>query len=193
MNANDKKIPSALIWVVGIAMIAFFATGTAAIVGWIPSSLGQSDASARVEQQNTAQAVKGNTTTVHTKAPVQRATPVAVAAAACQDCGVVQSVRAVQVKGAGTGLGGVGGGLVGGVLGHQIGGGSGKDLATVLGAVGGAVAGNEIEKQARASTVYDVTVRLNNGSTRVIRETHLPSWQSGDRVRVLDGTIQSVA
>ena len=193
MNTQSTKIPSALTWVAGISMAIFFATGTAAILGWIPSSFGQHSDSTATVNQNATPVAKGNApvSTVHAKAPVQR--PSTVAVAGCIDCGVVQSVHAVQIKGEGTGLGGVGGGIVGGVLGNQVGGGSGKDLATVLGAVGGAVLGNEIEKKSRTSTAYDVTVRLNDGTTRVIRESNLPSWQSGDRVRVLGGGLQSVA
>jgi outer membrane lipoprotein SlyB len=91
----------------------------------------------------------------------------------------------------GTGLGVVGGAVVGGVIGHQIGGGRGKDLATVAGAVGGAVAGNEIEKRAKSTKSYAITIRLDDGSSRVINETNPPTWRPGDRVEVADGTIRS--
>lgn len=90
-------------------------------------------------------------------------------ATACSTCGVVESVRAVQLQGQGSGVGVVAGGVVGGLLGHQFGGGKGKTAMTVLGAVGGGVAGNEIEKRARSATVYDITVRMDDGSTRSFR------------------------
>ena len=77
------------------------------------------------------------------------------------------------------------------LVGHQIGGGRGKDLATVAGAVGGALAGNEIEKRAKSTKSYAITVRLDDGSSRVINESNPPTWRPGDRVKVADGTIQS--
>ena len=92
-------------------------------------------------------------------------------ATACSTCGVVESVKAVQLQGQGSGVGVVAGGVVGGLLGHQFGGGKGKTAMTVLGAVGGGVAGNEIEKRARSETVYDITVRMDDGSTRLFRRS----------------------
>ena len=111
----------------------------------------------------------------------------------CAECGVVQSVREVVTKGEGSGIGAVGGAVVGGVLGHQVGGGRGKDIATVVGAVGGAVAGNEVEKRVKSGKSYEITVRFEDGSSRVINEAVAPSWRAGDRVKVVNGVIQSNA
>jgi outer membrane lipoprotein SlyB len=68
----------------------------------------------------------------------------------------------------------VGGAVVGGLVGSQIGGGSGKNVATVLGAVGGGVAGNEVEKRARATTVYQVRVRMDDGTLRTVTQDTAP-------------------
>lgn len=87
-------------------------------------------------------------------------------AALCRVCGVVDSVSAVRQNGQGSGLGAVAGGLLGGVVGHQAGGGNGKTALTVLGAIGGGLAGNEVEKRARAETLFDIQVRMNDGSYR---------------------------
>ncbi len=111
----------------------------------------------------------------------------------CAECGRVESVREIATKGAGSGIGAVGGAVVGGVLGHQVGGGRGQDIATVAGAVGGAVAGNEIEKRVKAGKSYEITVRLEDGSSRVINEANATSWRVGDRVKVVNGVIQSNA
>ena len=111
----------------------------------------------------------------------------------CAECGVVQSVREITTKGEGSGIGAVGGAVVGGVLGHQVGGGRGQDIATVVGAVGGAVAGHEIEKRVKSGKSYEITVRFEDGSSRVIREASAPSWRTGDRVKVINGVIQSNA
>lgn len=109
-------------------------------------------------------------------APVQAAKPV------CATCGVVIAVTPVQRKGDASALGTVGGAVVGGVLGHQAGGGSGKTAMTVLGAVGGAMAGREIEKHQRSTTVYDVRVRMDDGSTSTF--TVERAFDIGQKVRV---------
>ncbi len=104
------------------------------------------------------------------------AAPAVVAkAAVCADCGTVQSVTAVerqgQVNGVAVGnttigIGTVAGGVLGGLLGNQVGNGNGKTVATVLGAAGGAYAGNAVEKNMKKVTVYDVRVRMDDGSMR---------------------------
>ncbi len=104
------------------------------------------------------------------------------AAPACASCGVVEAVTAVRHEGEGTGLGAVAGGVLGGVVGHQIGGGNGKKAMTVLGAVGGGLAGNEIEKRQRATTVYQVQVRMADGSLRNVSQAH--AIAVGQRVSV---------
>jgi outer membrane lipoprotein SlyB len=111
--------------------------------------------------------------------------------AQCANCGVIDSVREVTTKGEGSGLGVVGGAIVGGLLGNQVGAGSGKDVATVAGAVGGAVAGNQIEKSVKSTKSYDITVRFEDGSSRVINEENGAAWRPGDRVKVINGGIRS--
>jgi len=101
----------------------------------------------------------------------------------CASCGVVESVQAVKKKGAGTGAGAVAGGVLGGVVGHQMGGGSGKTAMTVLGAIGGGMAGNEVEKRARSETVYQVHLRMDDGSKRTVTLSNAPV-SKGDRVAV---------
>ncbi|MDO9360469.1 MAG: glycine zipper 2TM domain-containing protein [Polaromonas sp.] len=93
----------------------------------------------------------------------------------CADCGTVEAVTPVQRQGqvngvavgnTTVGLGTVAGGVIGGLLGNQVGGGNGKTAMTVLGAAGGAFAGNKIEQNMKKVTVYQVRVRMNDGSTR---------------------------
>lgn len=95
--------------------------------------------------------------------------------AVCSTCGVVEGVRAVERKGEGSGVGAVAGGVVGAVVGHQMGGGSGKTAMTVLGAIGGGMAGNEIEKRNKATTVYDVRVRMEDGTLRTFTSSTAPT------------------
>ncbi len=110
----------------------------------------------------------------------------------CRDCGTIEGIREVAQEGQGTGLGAVAGTVLGGILGHQVGNGNGRDIATVVGALGGAYAGHTVEKNARSSQQYEVTVRLDDGSMRTITEAQQPQWRSGDRVRVNNNRLASL-
>jgi outer membrane lipoprotein SlyB len=112
---------------------------------------------------------------------------VAAQTPACGHCGVVVRVRAVEVKGKGTGLGAVAGGVAGAVVGHEIG--NGRDAGTLLGAAGGALAGHEIERHARTTKRYHVEVRMEDGSLRTISMAAPPAWKSGDAVHVRGGKL----
>lgn len=105
-----------------------------------------------------------------------------VAAAACQDCGVVESVDAVKVQGRTNGLGAVAGGLGGALVGNRIAGNHNRALGGVVGAVGGGLLGNAIEKHERTTTVYDVGVRMEDGTLRTVRQSTAPAV--GEKVRV---------
>jgi outer membrane lipoprotein SlyB len=87
-------------------------------------------------------------------------------------------------------VGVVGGAVVGGLLGNQVGSGNGRTLATIAGAVGGGYAGNEVEKRTHTTTTYQVRVRMENGQMRNFPYTNPPNWRQGDRVRVVDGSLQ---
>ena len=199
IEPQSGKFPEAVIWIAGIALTLFCGVGIAALMGWIPSSMGGPADKAAISQQsaNTVSPAipKAPRAAASQPAPVARATaPAPVAAVStCAECGVIESVREIAAKGKGSGIGAVGGAVVGGLLGNQVGGGRGQDVMTVVGAVGGAVAGNEVEKRGKATKSYEVTVRLNDGSSRVISEASAPSWRTGDKVKIVNGAIQSNA
>jgi outer membrane lipoprotein SlyB len=123
---------------------------------------------------------------VRTSAPAYTQAP-----AICRDCGTIESVREIAREGEGSGLGAVAGGVVGGVVGNQIGDGRGRDLATVVGLIGGAVAGHQIEKAQKKVVDYQITVRLEDGTSRVFHQDTAPAWRAGDRVRIENGTLAS--
>ena len=108
------------------------------------------------------------------------------ASAVCNECGAVTEVRTVKKEGEGSGLGMVIGGVAGGVLGHQVGSGRGKDVATVAGAAGGAYVGNQVEKNQKSTTTYVVYVKMEDGSNRTFNFSGPPSYQAGDKVKVID-------
>jgi len=105
-----------------------------------------------------------------------------VAAADCRECGVVESVTAVKVQGQSNGVGAVAGGVGGAVVGNRIAGNNNRALGGVIGAVGGGLLGNAIEKHQRTTTVYDVNVRMSDGSLRTVRQSTSPA--TGEKVRV---------
>jgi len=124
--------------------------------------------------------------------PVQVAAveqPPAAPPAVCHECGVVSSVRAIEQKGEGTGVGAVGGAVAGGVLGRQVGGGRGRDVMTVIGAIAGGLGGHEIEKNVRKVVKHEVSVRFEDGSTRSFTYDKTPMFRSGDHVRLSQGEL----
>ena len=123
-------------------------------------------------------------------APSAMPAPAPVVVQVCATCGSVESVTAVQrtTKPDGPGVGAVAGGVMGAVLGNQVGRGNGRIAATVIGAVGGGLAGNAIERNVRKETVYQVGVRMDDGSRRTIEVAQPPSV--GSKVTVDGSTIR---
>ena len=106
----------------------------------------------------------------------------------CANCGTVEAINTIQVKGDGGYVGLIGGGVAGAVLGSQVGDGRGRTAAQLLGAVGGALAGREIEKNVNKNTHYEVVTRLESGGTQTVTYATLPPFKMGDRVR-LEGNV----
>lgn len=244
-----------------VAIILFCLAGTAAIMGWLPSSIGTNSSSGelttsdraalassltdskgngfnngpagaagaagatisngtvgveaqrerdRLAMLDTNTAPRRDLATARERAPaplmareydaepvrLARAEPVRERAApareraVCSNCGRVESVRTLQTRAQGSGLGAAGGAVLGGLLGNQIGGGNGKKLATVVGAVGGAVVGNQVEGNMKASTSYQVQVRMDNGGSRTFNLQNLNGYNTGDRIKVVNGALR---
>jgi outer membrane lipoprotein SlyB len=135
---------------------------------------------------------EGNTTVASTgtgTAPAANTAPPAPAAPVCTTCGVVDSYDTVQVAGQTNGVGAVAGGVGGAVLGSQVAGHHNKTLGGVIGAIGGGLLGNAIEKHERTTTMYDVHVRMNDGSMRTVRQATQP--QVGARVNIEGNTLHA--
>lgn len=109
----------------------------------------------------------------------------------CVNCGVVEAINVVEVKGEGSYLGKIAGGVAGILIGSQIGDGSTTTVAQVAGAAGGAYVGNEIEKRAKTTKHYEVVVRLENGGTQTITYAAQPPFAVGAKVKV-DGSALTV-
>jgi len=175
MEAQARRSLHPLMAGAAVAVIIAAGVAVAAITGYLPGSKAEiADSKALVSQ------------------PAKHAPAKQHVAAACHDCGVIVEVKAVEVLGKGTGVGAVAGGVAGAVVGHEIG---GNRAGTAVGAVVGGVAGHQIERQAREHKRYDITVRMNDGTTRALSdETGTPpAFKSGDKVRVSqDGAIKPI-
>jgi outer membrane lipoprotein SlyB len=199
--------------VAAVAITLFSLVGIGAVLGWIPTSVGnpspastplaqapeqpavQPEPAKQVEEKPAVRPRPRPVARSEAPAPIPHAAvpppPPAVVAAICRECAVIEEVREVEKAGTGSGAGAVGGAVVGGVLGHQVGSGRGKDVATVLGAIGGAFGGNAIEKNARKTVEYQIVVRYEDGTKGLFVQATPPSWRSGDKVRVINGVIQT--
>ena len=51
----------------------------------------------------------------------------------------------------------------------------------------------EVERPAKSSRSYEITIRFYDGSRRLMHEARAPEWRTGDRVRVVNGVIRSNA
>jgi len=97
-------------------------------------------------------------------------------------------VNTASTSSGGIGAGTVVGGVVGGLLGNQVGSGTGRTAATAAGAVGGAVAGHEVDKRRQQpASMYQVGVRLDNGSYQTVMQDSVADLSVGNRVRIENG------
>ncbi len=254
-TSNYKHHPMMI--VAAIAIIVFCLAGTAAIMGWLPSSMGgassgeltasdraalasrladsdrpmteaerahsqQQEREREIALRDEERALAARDATLNSAAPAnlalrdnldrdsapaasnyrrvsqqqQQQQPVMLAQAeparraTCGNCGRVESVRTIKTRAEGSGVGAAGGAILGGLLGNQIGGGNGRKLATVAGAVGGAVVGNQVEGNMKARVSYEVHVRMDNGKSRTFHLQNLNGYNTGDRIKVINGGLR---
>jgi outer membrane lipoprotein SlyB len=243
-----------LVILAALAVVLFCLVGTAAILGWLPSSVGSNAASRQLAeadraalaanlQQGTAKApaIPAQPYTQPApgaapsspypaaaapypaqpapypapslaaqpapaaappavidepaqRAPARKSAQVAAADTSprwCANCGNIESIRAITTRARGSGLGAGAGAVLGGLLGNQVGSGNGRSIATVAGAVGGAVVGNQVEGNMKATTSYEIRVRLDDGTLRTFHQHSAPPWHNGDRVRIVKGSLRS--
>jgi outer membrane lipoprotein SlyB len=205
---TNKSTTHPVMVIAAVAVVLFCGVGSAAILGWLPTSnatvpdkvAGLPPAPEPAQQMAYAAPAASAAESAVAPGAAAAMAPADSAAqpqqearqAPCANCGVVESVRAIEHRGQGSGVGAVGGAVLGGLLGNQVGSGHGRQLATVAGAVGGAVAGNQVEGNMKKSTTWDISVRMDNGSRRTIHTSHQPEWRNGDGVRIVKGQLRSI-
>ena len=165
---KTRNDPHPLVWLSGIAIIVFCGTGIAAIMGWIPTSMGQGrDSGAATAAVVPAQAVQGQVVqatgaALRAAASVPAQTAVRGAArASCAGCGVIEATRQVDRRAE----------------------------SVALPAIGAMSAGNDIERQAKSSRSYELSIRMDDGSLRLIHQARRPDLRAGDHVRIVDGAV----
>lgn len=207
MDTPNKPNTHPMMVIAAVAVVLFCGVGSAAILGWLPTS----NATVPEKVSGMPPAPQPAQQMAYNNAPPAGAAAMAPAAAAapdmqgqgqgqmaqeqarnapCSNCGVVEGVRSIEHRAQGSGVGAVGGAVLGGLLGNQVGSGHGRQLATVAGAVGGAVAGNQIEGNMKKTYSWDITVRMDNGTRRVIHTSRQPEWRNGDNVRIVKGQLR---
>lgn len=163
-----------LAWAAGIAILLFSLTGIAVLMGWIPNSIAV--AGAAFEARSAPLRLPATSETrVAPDAPVRQAEAAprrpAVSArpvpqresiratARCEDCGVIESIRVISAMNEGAGEAT----FPDGTYGTRI--------------------------SARQPKAYAVTVRLEDGTSRVFSETDASGWHAGDKVRIVNGAL----
>lgn len=181
----------ALIPTMAVMGVTVMALAAALVVNRSEAQPGGADALPAAASQAAPQNGKTSARLLAQTAPAAKRPPVvahAPQASYCAECGTVESAVAVTRSAPASGVGAVAGGVVGGLLGNQMGGGNGKTAMTVLGAVGGGFAGNAIEQNMKKTTLYQMRVRMHDGSVRTIEQASAVA--AGSRVVLEGNTIR---
>ena len=163
METQASRHISGRVVIAGLAVALFFVIGVTAILEWMPPTNGG--------QGGTIPSGSG-----------PHASPTSVASNAyvgtvCGRCGVVESAHQVGLARNTADVG---------VAARAF----GNDLTTVLAVVVSALTGNRFAEESKATSVYQVTVRFEDGSSRVLTSVGTRAWVPGDRVKVIRGRIE---
>lgn len=175
--------PAPLVNIAAISVILASLAAIGAVTGLIPSAFsGKSDAPVAEPSPSAAATAER---------PLQPRNDGRLAATAaspqCRQCGVIETVRQVQIKTHGGGLGAVAGGRS--IVSSQFGRGSGRSALNPVDAPWGGYASPEADKRVTVTTGYRVVVRMEDGSTRAVFQSAAPAFGVGDKVRVVNGAL----
>jgi len=98
----------------------------------------------------------------------------ATAGGRCSYCGVVEHVREIENTGPKYGV-------------STVSGGRDEVIVMLLGALSG------MNVTSRRPKIYEVTVRMDNGSIRAERGVRVPRWKVGDRVKFVKGQVERMS
>ncbi len=194
---NTTRSIHPIMVIAAVAVVLFCGVGSAAMLGWLPTSNASGTVPGAAPMPGQLSSVPEQQVAYNNAAPVAQQGQLPEqeakqAPATCSNCGVIESIRSVEHRPNGSGVGAAGGAILGGLLGNQVGSGHGRQIATVAGAVGGAVAGNQIEGNMKTTHSWNIIVRMDNGKKRTLSQSSQPQWRSGDAVRVVNGQLRSI-
>lgn len=162
MNAQASRFPYLPLLIINFPAILFCAGGLAVIWGWLPAPVTVSGDISPREYLPAAWAQPVVATAL--AAPRQEEMQgKARAGKKCAECGVIVSMRAIE----------------------------GHDDDSGPGAAGGTTAGGRDDVRVRSIKSHEITVRLADGSNRVIRDANPARWRPGERMIIIDGANPS--
>lgn len=187
MNRRNHYLLTPLIIAAAASVVAFAGIGVAAITGHIsmnPMSpnplaglLGKSRAAPAMATPATTPRVKATKIVQGTK-PIdfRPGSRVAGKKSKCNDCGIVDSIRAREVESSGIAAAGFGGTADNG-------------LSYAARSPEVTYAAFTRTTDARVAVNFVVTVRMEDGTTRTIHENQRPPFSIGERVRLVNGSV----
>ena len=154
-------------WIAGISICLLAALGVVAVVRSIPASYGSildDDAPSTLGLAPSGSAEPG-ADDPQAKVAVARDTINRRDRTRCLKCGVVESMRQIDLS-------------------AEV---AGQDTVDVKAAQGvsGSASGGTVATRAPAGKLYEITVRLRDGSTTVLKEASPRTWRLGNRVIVI--------
>ncbi len=161
----------------GIAVMVASLLGIAVMMGLLPQVQSTPAGVREAPSAGRAAANPGAARTPAESTAVKSAggTTAAATAVRCDECGIVDGIRAIEVR-EGSGV-------------DTIVGGSGHSAITVAGTDAGAYAGHGPGKNMNRSVSYEIRVRMDDRSYRTFR-TGQPAVGVGQRVRIRDGRLE---
>lgn len=96
------------------------------------------------------------------------------AADGCRYCGVVEQVREIDERSTRYGV-------------STVSGGRDEMIVMLLSALSGT------PDTSGETKIYEVSVRMDNGSVRAVRGGRMPDWKLGDRVKVVKGRVEPLS
>lgn len=175
--------PAPLVNIAAVAVILASLTAIGAVTGLIPSAFSSmADYLAAQGGPSIAAAQQS----VHPRDDGRLA---AASGQPCRQCGVVEAVRQVQIKGHGISPGAVSGDAGGSIVASQFGRGHGRGAIGAIDTPWGGYAGPEVDNKTRTATSFRVVVRMEDGSTRTVYQAAAPTFGVGGKVRVVNGML----
>jgi hypothetical protein len=163
MTTPTKETPHLRLVIMGIPAIFIGTSGFATMKAWMPTATHAARGAASVEKLKAPTA-----TSVAVAAPTppvraERRQRARHVRAKCAECGTVDSTRQIEKV----------------------------STETDTGIVGWATWRGRSETAEQSAKSYEVTIRMNDGSSRVLTDTSAANWQPGKRVVLIGGTSQS--